>query len=155
MKVQHSILAFILLLALAVVTVFLNPVEVEVPVPVEVEVPVPVEVPVVTRTPEFREPPTKTWKPPHFQQMGLLSGTNGETLPLYGKQSYSHSDRYHYYTTTPGEQIFPLPITHNGRDCTEDIGCPEFYGNENIQVFGKDGDYTTKIYRTTLTRNLL
>lgn len=97
--------------------------------------------------PEFRGPPLKRYKPRTFQQMGLLLG-DGETLPLYGRESRTHRDRYHYYTSTTGEQIYSLPISYEDRDCTEDIGCPEFYGNEVVNVRGKDGDYTVDVYRT-------
>lgn len=111
-------------------------------------------VPQLERSPEFRQPPLKQWKPKQYQQMGLLS--NGtETLPLYGKESATHRDRFFYYTTTPGEQIFPLPITHNGRDCMDDIGCPEFYGNENVSVTDRTGEYTAKIYRTEQFQDLM
>ena len=105
----------------------------------------------VRRAPEFREPPIKQYKPGNFQQVGLLVDGNNNTRPLYGKDSFAYRDRYHYYTTTPGEQIYPIPIEHDGRDCTEDIGCPEFFGNESVNVLGEN--YTTKIYRTI--RNLL
>ena len=101
-----------------------------------------------TRAPEFRGPPIKQYKPKRFQQMGLLLGDDGDTRPLYGRESRTHRDRYHYYTTTGGEQIYSLPISFDGRDCSEDIGCPEFYGNESVSVTGSDGTYSTNIYRT-------
>lgn len=99
--------------------------------------------------PEFRRPPYKQYRPRRFQQVGLLSGgENGETLPLYGKESDVYRDHWHYYTSTPGEQIYSLPVNLEGRDCTEDVGCRELYGSENLSVFGRGGDYTAKIYRT-------
>mgnify|MGYP001480634701 CR=1 FL=1 len=103
--------------------------------------------PVVTRTPEFRPPPEKVYKPSMFQQMGLLTKDDGTILPLYGKESTAHRDRYNYYTTTTGNQVYSLPISHDNRDCTEDIGCGEFYGNENVSVTGMDGTFSTQIYR--------
>ncbi len=114
---------------------------IEVPVPVEVPVQIPVEK-------EYRSPPIKKYKPGHVQQMGVLVGDDEETLPLYGKEVRGRRDRYHYYTTTPGDQIYPLPVTHNDRDCMDDIGCPELYGNENISVLGQNGNFQTKMYRT-------
>ena len=101
----------------------------------------------VDRSPEFRPPPEKAYKPPMFQQMGLLTKDDGTILPLYGKESTGHRDRYNYYTTTPGNQVYSLPISHDSRDCTEDIGCGEFYGNENVAVTGMDGTFNTQIYR--------
>jgi len=103
--------------------------------------------PTVTREQEFREPPLKVYKPPVFQQMGLLTNPDGKILPLYGKESTAYRNRFNYYTTTPGNQIYSLPVTHNSKDCTEDIGCEEFYGNEDISVTGMDGDFKAEIYR--------
>lgn len=100
------------------------------------------------REPEFRGPPLKRYKPNNFQQMGILSGGDGELLPLYGRESRTHRDRYHYYTTTSGDQIFPLNISVDSRDCSEDIGCQELYGNETVNVNGKDDGYSVDIYRT-------
>ena len=102
---------------------------------------------VVDRTPEFRPPPEKVYKPSVFQQMGLLTKDDGTILPLYGKESATHRDRYNYYTTTPGNQIYSLPIMHKDKDCTDDIGCGEFYGNEEVSVTGMDGDFRAEIYR--------
>lgn len=125
--------------------------------PKVVEVPVEVEVPVLPRLieplerrrePEFRGPPIKQYKPGYTQQMGILVGPNDETLPLYGKEVTGRRDRYHYYTTTGGENLYPLPVSHKTRDCTEDIGCEELYGNEPVSVTGKTGSYSVNMYRT-------
>ena len=110
--------------------------------------------PLVERTPEFRPPPEKVYKPPVFQQMGLLTKEDGTILPLYGKESSFHRDRYNYYTTTPGNQVYSLPIMHKDKDCTEDIGCGEFYGNEQVSVTGMGDEFTTKIYRNKNMINL-
>jgi hypothetical protein len=34
------------------------------------------------------------------------------------------------------------------RDCMDDIGCQEIYGNETINILGQSGDYSAKLYRT-------
>lgn len=102
----------------------------------------------VQKQPEFRNPPYKKYKPTEYQQMGLLI-SDSETLPLYGRFALGYSDRWNYYTTTPGNQMYSLPVSHEDRDCTEDMGCREFYGNEDVTVTGKNGAYKTKIYRTT------
>jgi hypothetical protein len=119
---------------------------------------VPVEVPIVPprpmmrrerrREPEFRGPPIKQYKPGYMQQMGVLMGPGQETLPLYGKEVTGRRDRYHYYTTTGGENLYPIPVSHNTRDCMEDIGCEELYGNESVSVLGKTGAYAVNMYRT-------
>jgi len=118
-------------------------------VPVEVPKPYMVEVPVeVHREPEFRKPPVKEYKPGYVQQMGVLLGEDGETLPLYGKEVRGRRDRYHYYTSTPGQQIYSIPVSHEDRDCMDDMGCRELYGQEKVQVLGKATPYEAKLYRT-------
>ena len=99
--------------------------------------------------PEARPPPYKNYRPMEYQQVGILLGTN-ETLPLYGKPSYAYNSRWNYYTTTPGQQIYPLPVTYEGRDCTEDIGCNEMYDNQPVNITGRSEPFTTKIYRTVI-----
>ena len=127
-----------------------NPQVVEVPV----EVPVTMVPPRLERSqerrraPEFREPPIKQYKPGHMQQMGLLVGEGEEPLPLYGKEVRGRRDRYHYYTTTGGENLYPVPVSLESRDCMDDIGCQELYGNESVSVTGKTGSFDVKMYRT-------
>ena len=87
-------------------------------------------------------------RPRDVQQMGVLLGENDETLPLYGKEVRGRRDQYHYYTSTPGQQIYSIPITHDGRDCMDDLGCRELYGNESVNVLGKAASYEAKLYRT-------
>jgi len=109
------------------------------------QVEVPVQIPVER---EFRAPPIKEYKPAHVQQMGVLLGENNETLPLYGKEVRGRRDRYHYYTVTPGDQMYSLPVSMGERDCMDDIGCQEIYGNETVNVMGQSGDFSAKLYRT-------
>ena len=123
-------------------------VRVEVPVRAPFPEPTRQREPVRSRQPEFRDPPIKDYKPGHVQQMGVLLGENDETLPLYGKEVRGRRDQYHYYTSTPGQQIYSIPITHDGRDCMDDLGCRELYGNENVNVLGKASPYEAKLYRT-------
>ena len=144
---QKVLLIALVILASVIVYQICNPIVVnkQVRVPVGVPIEVPVQIPMER---EFRKPPIKEYKPGYVQQMGLLVGQDEETLPLYGKEVRGRRDQYHYYTTTPGEQIYPLPVTLNNRDCMDDIGCQELYGNESVSVLGKTGSFQTKLYRT-------
>ena len=141
----------IIVLAMVLGYMYYNPQVVEVPVEVPV-MPVPPRIEMERREPrrepEFRSAPIKQYKPGFLQQMGILTGAGEETLPLYGKEVRGRRDRYHYYTTTGGENLYPVPVTHNARDCMEDIGCEEIYGNETVSVTGKTGSYTVNMYRT-------
>ena len=135
----------ILVLLFVVLYQLYNPTIVKEQVAIEVPVEVPVQIPVEK---EFRKPPIKEYKPGYVQQMGVLVGPDEETLPLFGKEVRGRRDRYHYYTVTPGEQIYSLPVTHDNRDCMDDIGCQELYGNESVSVLGQSGTFQAKMYRT-------
>jgi|TARA_R110002074_G_scaffold251557_1_gene423079 hypothetical protein len=143
-KIQLMTLTLVILVGILGYNLY-NPKVVE--IPVEVAVPVQTRRPPV-REPEFRGPPIKQYKPGHMQQMGILMGPDGETLPLYGKEVRGRRDRYNYYTTTGGENLYPVSVSHNARDCMEDIGCQELYGNETVTVLGKTGSFTVNMYRT-------
>ena len=150
-KTKNQVLwSTVVVLALVLSYMWFNPKVVKVPVEVPV-LPVPPRAEMrrrqQRRSPEFRDAPIRQYKPGHMQQMGVLMG-GGETLPLYGKEVRGRRDRYHYYTTTVGENLYPLPLSHNARDCMEDIGCQELYGNETVSVTGKTGSYAVKMYRT-------
>ena len=114
------------------------------PVTILKRVEVPVRVPVER---EFRDAPIKKYKPGYTQQVGVLVGDD-ETLPIYSREVRGRRDRYHYYTVTPGNQQYSLPLTIGDRDCMDEIGCQELYGNEAVNVLGEDGQFSAKIYRT-------
>ena len=145
-KLNPQVATFIIFtLLVAVVYLLMYPKETVVQVPVPVEMNPPRE---VIMEPEFRNPPIKKYKPGHVQQMGVLIGDNNETLPLYGKEVRGRRDRYHYYTATSGDQIYPLPVSMGDRDCMDDIDCQEIYGNESVSVMGNDSNFQAKLYRT-------
>jgi hypothetical protein len=105
--------------------------------------------PITTREPEFRRPPIREYKPDTYKQVGLLVGEDSDIYPIYGRPSYAYNNRWNYYTTTKGHQVYPLPISNGDRNCTEDIGCDELYGNENISILGKTGNFKPTIYRVS------
>lgn len=107
------------------------------------------EVPIArAQEPEFRGPPLRQYKPGYFHQMGLLTSDSGETLPLYGKEVTGRRDRFHFYTTTGTDNLYPVPLSHGDRDCMDDVGCGELFGNEAVSVTGKTDPFTVNMYRT-------
>jgi len=145
-KTQQKMVAVVFVILVSIILYQLsNPVIVKKQVPVGVPVEVPVQIPVER---EYRKPPIKEYKPGYVQQMGVLVGPDDETLPLFGREVRGRRDRYHYYTVTPGEQMYSLPVKHDTRDCMDDIGCQELYGNETVSVLGQTGSFQTKLYRT-------
>ena len=145
-KTQKKLLTIALVILVAVIVYQLrNPIIIKKQVPVNVPIEVPIQIPVEK---EYRSPPIKEYKPGYVQQMGVLVGPDEETLPLYGKEVRGRRDQYHYYTTTPGDQIYSLPVMIDNRDCMDDIGCRELYGNETVSVMGQTGSFQAKLYRT-------
>jgi len=107
-KTKNQLLWFVVVaLAAALIYIVRNPKVVK--VPVQVGVPMQPR-PKPTRAPEFREAPIKKYKPGYMQQMGILTGAGQETLPLYGKEVRGRRDRYHYYTTTGGENLYQFQL---------------------------------------------
>ncbi len=150
-KTKTQIMWLILFaLTIAVAYMWHNPKVVKINMPMQRPLPLlprpPVRMP--TREPEFRGPPIKQYKPGHMQQMGIITSDSGDTLPLYGKEVHGRRDRYHYYTTTGGDNLYSIPLSHNSRDCMDDIGCQELYGNEAVSVTGKTDPFTVNLYRT-------
>lgn len=143
---SQTLMLLVILLTAFVTYMWYNPriVKVHIREPVIVP-PRPME---TRREPEFRGPPIKKYKPGYMQQMGIITGPNEETLPLYGKEVNGRRDRYHYYTTAGDHNLYPVPLSHNTRDCMDDIGCQELYGNETVSVTGKTGSFTVNMYRT-------
>lgn len=146
-KIQWLVVIVVALIAALVIE---RTRKVEQPMVVTFQSPVQAETqaPLTAPTPEFRRAPVKRYKPGRSHQMGILTDDAGTTLPLYGKSVRGHRDRYHYWTTTGITNLFSVPITHNDRDCIDDIGCPEFYGNETVSVLGKTGSFNVNLYRT-------
>jgi hypothetical protein len=53
--------------------------------------------------------------PQAFQQMGILK-SDGQVLPLYGRQTAYRTDRYNYYTRTDTYNPVQLPVRYERRD---------------------------------------
>jgi hypothetical protein len=90
--------------------------------------------------------PIREYNPDNNQQIGILTSDTGVVLPLYGKQNTHRRNRYGYYTMSPGNQAYPVPLLHNGRNCMDDLGCPEFFGGEKVSMVGSADAYNVELY---------
>jgi len=120
--------------------------------------PAPVQTMVVERPhetldlPEYRPPPVqKYYRPQAPHQVGLLKGDD-DLRPIYAKPVRGRRDRWHYWTTGgDGNNNYSVPVTLGGRDCTEDVGCEEMYGNEQLTVWDNpEVQYKSHVYRTDM-----
>lgn len=95
-----------------------------------------------------------------FQQVGILSkndisedsktpgnNTDSNILPLYGKPLYRGASKWLYYTETDKLNPIKIPITVDGRDCTDDQGCSELYDGSEVTIPSYNGKFKVKIYK--------
>ena len=85
--------------------------------------------------------------PESYQSMGIVKTGDGKLLPLYGRRSLSSRDRYNYYTRTDTYNPIPMPVTIKGRDCQDQVGCPELYDGDKIKLPATDQAGEVTIYR--------
>ena len=85
--------------------------------------------------------------PESYQSMGIVKTGDGKLLPLYGRRSVSSRDRYNYYTRTDTYNPIPIPVTIKGRDCQDQVGCPELYDGDTVKLSATDQTGEVTIYR--------
>ena len=94
-----------------------------------------------------------------FQQIGILykeniadkdkvPGNNSDSniLPLFGRPTFNGSKRWNYYTSSDKFQNFKIPITCNGRKCSDDTGCDEIMNGDMIDIPSYNGKFKVEIY---------
>jgi hypothetical protein len=108
----------------------------------------------------YQKPPSRPFyfptrgEPAPFAIVGVLIGEekkqDGEPrmLPLYGKQIFPGSNKYHYYCSTDQYNPVKISVFREGRDCLSTHGCGELYQNDSIKVSGYSNDFKVEIYPT-------
>jgi len=98
---------------------------------------------------EFILYPQQEPRPMPNRMVGYLTNDTGLLLPLYARPSPTHRHRYNYHTTNNGNHHLPalrLPVFHNKRDCTENLGCDELYEGSLVNVPGMEQPMEVKLY---------
>jgi Family of unknown function (DUF5755) len=85
--------------------------------------------------------------PESYQSMGIVETSGGKLLPLYGRRSISSRDRYNYYTRTDSYNPIPIPVQIKGRDCQDQVGCPELYDGDRVKLSATNETGEVTIYR--------
>lgn len=94
-----------------------------------------------------------------YQQVGILykenientdkqPGNNNDSniLPLFGKPTFNGSKNWNYYTSSDKFQNFKLPISIDGRKCSDDLGCKELMNGDIISIPSYNGTFRIEIY---------
>jgi hypothetical protein len=85
--------------------------------------------------------------PESYQSMGIVKTADGKLLPLYGRRCISSRERYNYYTRTDSYNPLPIPVYMQGRDCQDQVGCPELFNGDQVRLSTLDQMGEVTIYR--------
>ena len=72
--------------------------------------------------------------PEAYQQRGVITGSDGKVLPLYGRRTAPRSDMFNYYTRTDTYNPVALPVSFKKRDCQDGVGCAEVMNGDEIKL---------------------
>jgi len=85
--------------------------------------------------------------PEQYQSMEIVKTSDGKLLPLFGRRSISARERYNYYTRTDSYNPLPIPIEMQGRDCQDQVGCPELYNGDKVKMSATNEIGEVTIYK--------
>ena len=90
----------------------------------------------------------------NYQQVGILTRNNAQDdmiLPLMGRQIMSGRDKWQYYTmTNTGNLNTKLPISLNGKSCTNEYGCDDINNGDMVYVEGYKDTFRVTMYENNL-----
>ncbi len=83
-----------------------------------------------------------------YRQVGILTGLNSKTkiLPLMGRPLFVNRDKWQYYTISDQHNNVKLPVSRNGKSCTNEYGCDKLYNGDTIYIDGANQVYKVTIY---------
>ena len=92
-----------------------------------------------------------------YKQMGILTRTvqkqNDDTiLPVMGRPLYTNKSKWQYYTMNDKNNAIKLPMSHNGRSCTNEYGCDELLSGDTVYVEGYNDSFKVTIYENSQPR---
>lgn len=88
-----------------------------------------------------------------YRQLGLLKN-GGRVLPLMGRPLFTNRDKFQYYTMNDSNNQIKLPISYQGKSCTNEYGCNELMNGDNVYVEGLDGVFSVTMYDNATMRYL-
>jgi hypothetical protein len=97
------------------------------------------------RTPPFNYP---TRGPPEeYDMIGFLQDTDdpNKLQQLYGRRTYPNSNNWNYFIKSDQYHQIPIPVTLEGKNCTDETGCSELNNRASVNLFNKE--HTATIYK--------
>ena len=89
------------------------------------------------RTPPFNYP---TRGPPEeYNMVGFLQDSDdpNKLQQLYGRRTYPNSNNWNYFVKSDQYHQIPIPVTVNGKNCTDENGCTELNNKDSINLLNK------------------
>ena len=97
------------------------------------------------RRPPFNYP---TRGPPgEYDRVGVLQDPDdpNKLQELFGRPTYPNSNNWNYFVKSDQYHQIPIPVTMNGKNCTDETGCAELNNQDSINLFDKQ--HTATIYK--------
>lgn len=94
---------------------------------------------------------------PGYTTVGILKRASGgdgrnKVLQLMGRPLQRNGDKWEYYTFSDSNGMIKLPISVNGRSCSQEHGCKEVYNGDTVYVEGLDDVYKVTVYESASAR---
>lgn len=83
-----------------------------------------------------------------YRQLGILTATSskGKIIPLMGRPLFTNRDKWQYYTNSDQQNSMRLPISRNGKSCTNEYGCDKLFTGDTVYVEGINEAYKVTLY---------
>ena len=97
------------------------------------------------RHPPFNYP---TRGPPgEYDRVGFLQDPDdpNKLQELFGRPTYPNSNNWNYFVKSDQYHQIPIPVTMDGKNCTDETGCTELNNQDSINLFNKQ--HTATIYK--------
>jgi len=91
-----------------------------------------------------------------YRQLGILTATNskGSILPLMGRPVFTNRDKWQYYTMSDQNNSVKLPVSRNGKSCTNEYGCDRLFNGDTVYIEGLNEPYRVTVYDNDTIRYL-
>lgn len=81
-----------------------------------------------------------------YEMVGYLQDSDdpNKLQQLYGRRTYPRSNQWNYFVKSDQYHQIPIPLTIDGQNCTDEIGCSELTNQETVNLMNRD--HTATIY---------
>ena len=105
-------------------------------------------------------PTNISYQDAEYRQIGILtvnkaknqSDNKSQILALFGRPLFTSRNKWQYYTMTDKTNSIKLPIIFNGKSGTNEYGCDELFGGENVYVSGYNEKFNVIKYENDSIR---